>query len=135
MAQDELKVKPVGAVYNVSDLATKPLSKARIQLILYWCKVNNKDHQRLGQEEYNRVADGLISKGKIVRLAKLLNRILLLEGLEHVAGNYVTENGMCIVEDKRTLSSTASLVVGILLLLVLLLAGAVYMLWKSFREV
>ena len=82
---------------------TKPLSKARIHLILYWCNAHNKDRQRLGQEERNRVEEGVVSKGKIARLAKLLNRILLLEG--------------------------------ILVLMVLFLACAVYMLWKSLREV
>ena len=135
MAQGEIKVKSVGTVYNVSDLGTKPLSKARIQLILFWCKVNNKDHQRLGKEERDRVVEGQVSKGKITRLAKLLNRILLLEGLEHVAGNYTTENDMCMVESKKNWSSTASLVMGILLVLVMMLAGMVYVLWKSLREV
>ena len=33
-----------------------------------------------------------ISKSKIQRLAKLLNRILLLEGLEHVAGERMEVN-------------------------------------------
>ena len=132
VAQGEIKVKFVGTVYNVSDLGTKPLSKARIQLILFWCKVNNKDHQRLGKEEHDRVVEGQVSKGKITRLAKLLNRILLLEGLEHVAGNYTTEKE---VENKKNWSSTASLVMGILLVLVMMLAGMVYVLWKSLREV
>ena len=96
MTQEELRVKSVGTVYNVSDLGTRPLSKARIQLILYWCKINNKEHQRLGVDEHQRVADGLVSKGKINRLAKLLNRILLLEGLEHVAGNFMDESNTCL---------------------------------------
>lgn len=40
----------------------------------------------LGQEEHQRLEETTLSKNKIHRLAKLFNRILLLEGLEHVAG-------------------------------------------------
>ena len=135
VAQEELKVKSVGTVYNVADLGTKPLSRARIQLILFWCRVNNKEHERLGRGEHDRVVNEQVSKGKIARLAKLLNRILLLEGLEHVAGNYVDEKDMCMVEENRSWSSMASLAVSILLALVMILAGVIYMLWKSLREV
>ena len=135
VAQEELRVKSVGTVHNVSDLGTKPLSKARIQLILYWCKINNKEHQRLGVDEHQRVADGLINKGKINRLAKLLNRILLLEGLEQVAGNVMDESTTCLAVEERSTSSMARWVIGILILMVIFLAGVVYLLWKSLREV
>ena len=135
MAQEELRVKSVGTAYNVADLGTKPLSKARIQLILYWCKINNKEHQRLGVDEHHRMADGLISKGKINRLAKLLNRILLLEGLEHVAGNSMDESNTCLAVEETSTSSMARWVIGILVLMIILLAGVVYLLWKSLREV
>ena len=135
MAQEELRVKSVGTVYNVADLGTKPLSKARIHLILYWCRTNNKEHQRLGVGEHHRMADGLVSKGKIDRLAKLLNRILLLEGFEHVAGNSMDESNTCLAVEERSTSSMARWVIGILVLTIILLAGVVYLLWKSLREV
>lgn len=135
VAQCALKVKSVGTTYNISDLGTKPLSKARIQLILYWCNVHSDEHQRLGQEEHNRITEGMVSRGKITRLAKLLNRILPLEGLEHVAGDYVSSNDICMVEDRRQTSSITSWASGMLVVMVMLLAYAVRMLWKSLREV
>ena len=86
VAQEELQVRAVGTVYNIADLGTKPLTKNRISLILHWCNARRSDGERLGQEERNNLQEMRVSQVKISKLAKLLNRILLLEGLEQVAG-------------------------------------------------
>ena len=86
VAQGDLEVKAVRTVANVADLGTKPLPKARVNLILNWCQFYSGDGELLGQEEHQQLEERSVSRSKIQRLAKLLNRILLLEGLEHVAG-------------------------------------------------
>ena len=86
VAQGGLEVKAVGTVSNVADLGTKPLPKARVNLFLHWCQTYNGNGERIGQEEHYNLEERAVNKSKIQRLAKLLNRILLLEGLEHVAG-------------------------------------------------
>ena len=87
VAQEELQVRAVGTVYNIADLGAKPLTKNRISLILHWCNARRSDGERLGQEEHSRLQEMSVSRVKISKLAKLLNRILLLEGLEQVAGS------------------------------------------------
>ena len=42
VAQGDLEVKAVGTVANVADLGTKPLAKARVNLILHWCQIYKK---------------------------------------------------------------------------------------------
>ena len=86
VAQEELQARAVGTVYNIADLGTKPLTKNRISLILHWCNARRRDGERLGQEEHGRLQEMSVSQVKISKLAKLLNRILLLEDLEQVAG-------------------------------------------------
>ena len=49
VAQDELQVRAVGTVYNIPDLGTKPLTKSRVSLILYWCNSRRSDGERPGQ--------------------------------------------------------------------------------------
>ena len=91
VAQDELKVKAVGTVHNVADLGRKSLPRARIQLILYWCNIFTARHERLGEDEHERMAASSANRGQITKLAKMLNRILLLEGLEQAAGHGIEE--------------------------------------------
>lgn len=48
-ARGDVEVKAVGTVANVADLGTKPLAKARVNLILQWCQIYNADGERIGQ--------------------------------------------------------------------------------------
>ena len=89
VAQQKFNVKAVGTVYNIADLGTKPLTRSRIELILYWCRNYNARGERLGQEEHDRVQEGTTSRRSIQRIAKFLHRIILLEGLEQVAGERI----------------------------------------------
>ena len=76
---------------QASDLGTKPLTKARINSILCWRNTYDGQGHRVGQEEHDRLGDGNVACGKIQKLAKLLRRIVLLDGLEHVAGERLRE--------------------------------------------
>ena len=89
VAQGDLEVKAVGTVANVADLGTKPLPKARVNIILNWCQIYSSDGELLGQEEHRQLEERNVNRSKIQRLAKLLNRILLLEGLGHVTGERI----------------------------------------------
>ena len=75
VSQEELKVKSVGTVRNVSNLGTKRLWKMRIQLILYGCNVYNAKRQRNGQDEYERMETSETSRGHINKLAMAGSRV------------------------------------------------------------
>ena len=89
VAQKTLNVKPIGTVYYIADLGTKPLTKARIHLILYWCNTYNGQGRRIGQDEHDGLTEGNASRSSVKRLSKFLHRIMLLEGLKRVAGERI----------------------------------------------
>ena len=130
VAQDELQVRAVGTVYNIPDLGTKPLTKSRVSLILYWCNSRRSGGKRLGQEEHSRLEETRVSRVKISKLTKLPNRILLVEGLEQVAG--------ARSEDYETVKNEGNSWLWICFILVavgviIVLACAVAMMWKRIR--
>ena len=126
MAQDELKVKAVGTVHNVADLGTKPLPRARIQLILYWCNIFTARRERIGEDEHERMAASSANRGQITKLTKMLNRILLLEGLEKVAGHGIEE---------KVEKSTFPWITCLMFLLVILLAAAACLIYKMWQRI
>lgn len=64
VAQRELNVKAVRTAYNVADLGTKPLTRARIHLILRWRRNYDAQGHRLGEEEHERFQEETISRGR-----------------------------------------------------------------------
>ena len=92
VAEGTMEVKQISTTLNLADIGTKPLSKARLRLLLYWCNARNGDGSRVGEQEYQDFEKSHVEKGKIMRMAKYLNRIILLSGLELAAGNRVEEN-------------------------------------------
>ena len=131
VAQGDLEVKAVGTVANVADLGTKPLPMARVNLILHWCQIYNGEGERIGQEEHQRLEEGSVSRSKIQRLAKLLNRILLLEGLEHVAGERVS------VQDETTVTNYSGwlwIFIVFLIAVIAVLIFGMYKLWKKLER-
>ena len=127
VAQKELNVKAVGVAYNVADLGTKPLTRARINLILHWCHNYDGQGHRLGEEEHERFQEETISRGKIQRLAKFLHRIIVLGSLEQVAGERVEAE-----VNLQAGSETGWLFILTLFLcvVVVVLCGVIYKLWR-----
>ena len=131
VAQGGLEVKAVGTVSNVADLGTKPLPKARVNLPLHWCQMYNGNGERIGQEEHYNLEEREVSKSKIQRLAKLLNRILLLEGLEHVAG----ERGeVDMTTPTEQSSGWMKVLIVILFMVICALIFFIYQLWKKLER-
>ena len=120
MAQEELQVKAVGTTYNVADLGTKPLSRSRITLILYWCNTRNSDDERIGEEEFVKLEENKVNRIKINKLAKLLNRILLFGGLEQA-----TAARSEAVEEVPTRSYGVLILIMVMMLMIAGLAWAV----------
>ena len=127
VAQQEFNVKAVGTVFNIADLGTKPLTKARIDLILYWRRSYSVRGERLGQEEHDRVQEGTSRRIRIQRIAKFLHRIILLGGLAQVAGERVDTN---IESNPGSEKSWLILLTLFLEAIVVILCGIVYKLWK-----
>ena len=137
--QEQLKVMPVGTVKNVADLGTKPLPKNRINLILNWCNVYNGRGEKVGQEERERSENEMVSKSKISKLAKLLNRILLLEGLEHVAGEMINPETQCSTVTMTTASSSTPWTMWVIVIFLVMIIGglalASYKTWQKIKKI
>ena len=130
VAQEELRVRAVGTLHNVADLGTKPLSRNRIMLILYWCNARSGDDEKLGEEEYIKMEESRVNRVKNQKLAKLLNRILLVGGLEQAAASR-TEG---LEEKVEKNNSIMMMVVVVMALMIAALAWAVYKLWGIVEE-
>ena len=91
VADGTMEVKQISTVLNVADIGTKPLSKARLRLLLFWCNARNGDGSRVGEQEHQDFESNHIEKGKIMKVAKYLNRIVFLSGLELAAGSKTDE--------------------------------------------
>ena len=129
VAQEELQVKAVGTTYNVADLGTKPLSRSRITLILYWCNTRSSDDERIGEEEFVKLEENKVNRIKINKLAKLLNRILLFGGLEQATAARAEA-----VEEAPTQSKGAMILIIVMMLMIAGLAWAVWWLWRVVEE-
>ena len=119
VAQEELRVKAVGTIHNVADLGAKPPSRARIMLILYWCNTRSGDDEKIGEEEYTKMEENRVNRVKIQKLAKLLNRILLVGGLEQATASR-TEG----LEERVERSSGIMMVFMVMALMIAALAWA-----------
>ena len=75
------------------------------------------------------MGEGNASRGKIQKLAKLLHRIVLLEGLEQVAGERMHD------EFKEAMQPTNGLLVLALVAVVISLAIIIYLLWKKVKVI
>eukprot|EP00913_Durusdinium_trenchii_P032259 g30204.t1 len=130
VAQEELRVKAVGTLHNVADLGTKPLSRNRIMLILYWCNTRSGDGEKLGEEEYAKMEESRVNRVKIQKLAKLLNRILLVGGLEQATASRAEG----LEEKVERNNGLMMMVVVAMALMILALTWAVYKLWGIVEE-
>ena len=131
MAQEELQARAVGIVYNIADLGTKPLTKNHISLIFHWCNARRSDGERLGQEEHSRLQEMSVGRVKTSKLAKLLNRILLLEGLEQVAGS--REENMEIELTKDDGWWWWFFITVIMVVMIISLVAVMAMMWKRIK--
>ena len=84
-----LEVRQVGTVFNLGDIGTKPLGRQRLQALMCWCNVHNKDGELIGEEEARKAGDSNITKAKIMRLAKVLQTMVLIGGLEQANGELI----------------------------------------------
>ena len=137
--QEQLKVMPVGTAKNVADLGTKPLSKNRVNLLLNWCGVYNGQGERIGQDERVRNENEEFSKSRINRLAKLLNRILLLEGLGQVAGEVAESEAQCVTTPTTATSSTTWWAMWVIMIFLVMIVGGLafagYKMWQRLQRV
>ena len=61
VASGSMEVKQISTVLNLADIGTKPLSKARLRLLLFWCHAMNEDGSRVGEQEHQDLR-GLTSR-------------------------------------------------------------------------
>jgi hypothetical protein len=49
---------------------------------MFWCKIYDKDGNQVGEAEANRVKETSLNKAKIMRVAQLLQKVVIFGGLE-----------------------------------------------------
>ena len=86
VASGELEVRQIGTTKNISDIGTKPLSRSRLKLLLYWLQARDAEGERVGQQECEQFNEQHIEKGKVMKIAKYLNRLVFVSGLELATG-------------------------------------------------
>ena len=63
VADGTMEVKQISTVFNVADIGTKPLSKARLRLLLFWCNARNGDGSRVGEQEHQDFENNHLREG------------------------------------------------------------------------
>ena len=84
-----LEVREVGTVFNFRDIGTKPLGRQRLQALMCWCNFHNKDGELMGEDEARKARDFNVTKAKIMQLAKVLQTMVLIGGLEQANGELI----------------------------------------------
>ena len=82
VAAHEMEVKQIRTVLNIGDMGTKPLGKARLQALMCWCNIRDKNDKLVGEEEASKLKETQLNKVKIMRVAKMLYAMVLVGGLE-----------------------------------------------------
>ena len=49
---------------------------------MFWCNIHDKEGNAIGEEETSRIKETIVTKAKIMRLAKVLQTMILVGGLE-----------------------------------------------------
>lgn len=77
--------------HNVSDIGTKPLSQPRLKYLLFKRHAIDAGGDRVGEKEKQEVDEKEMSRGKIQRLVKALEKtIMYVGGLGPVAAERTT---------------------------------------------
>eukprot|EP00435_Cladocopium_sp_Y103_P029767 s1934_g7.t1 len=84
-----LEVKQISTSLNIGDIGAKPLGRLRLQALMFWCNLYNKDGNPIGEEEAMKVKENGVNKAKIMRVAKLLQTMVIFGGLEQACGELV----------------------------------------------
>ena len=90
VAEGTLEVKQISTTLNLADIGTKLLGRNRLQLLLFWCNARDGNGGRVGEKEHETYATQRIEKGKVMKIANYLNRLILVGGLELAAGSRPT---------------------------------------------
>ena len=82
MAEGSLGLKQISTTVNLADIGTKPLSRNRLQLLLFWRNAREGHGGRVWEKEHETDVAEHVEKGKFMKIAKYLNRLILVGGLE-----------------------------------------------------
>ena len=84
-----LEVKQISTLLNIGDIGTKPLGKGRLYALMCWCNVFTKEGVPVGEEEAAKAKETHYNKTSVMRITKLLQRVVLIGGLEQASGELV----------------------------------------------
>ena len=84
-----LEVKQISTLLNIGDIGTKPLGKGRLYALMCWCNVFTKEGVPVGEEEAAKAKGTHYNKTSVMRIAKLIQQVVLIGGLEQASGELV----------------------------------------------
>ena len=131
VATKEMEVIQVSTSKNISDIGTKALSQMRLKLLMFWCNMRSADGARIGEQEFQEEEERQRQKGNVMRLAKLLNRMVLLGGLGQATAERMSiEEELLQQQPEETWRRWLAV---ILFLIVLMLVGFINLVRKEKR--
>ena len=125
VASGELEVRQIGTAKNISDIGTKLLSRSRLKLLLHWLQARDAEGERVGQQEFEQFNEQHIEKGKVMKIAKYLNRLVFVSALELATGARVDPD---LSENTNYIEKLFYLV---------MIAAAIFLVWwlrRKFRD-
>ena len=84
-----LEVKQISTLLNIGDIGTKPLGKGRLYALMCWCNFFTKERLPVGEEEIAKAKATHYNKTSVMRISKLIQRVVLIGGLEQASGELV----------------------------------------------
>ena len=131
VATKEMEVIQVSTSKNISDIGTKALSQMRLKLLMFWCNMRSADGARIGEQEFQEEEERQRQKGNVMRLAKLLNRMVLSGGLGQATAERMSiEEELLQQQPEETWRRWLAV---ILFLIVLMLVGFINLVRKEKR--
>ena len=128
-----LEVKQIGTLLNMWDIGTKPLGKGHFYALMCWCNIFTKEGVPFPEEEAAKAKEAHYNKASVMKVAKLIQRVVLLGGLEQASGELVPFRMDLETVEVYAPRSWTSIYITIMLIFIVVIA-VLYYLHKIIRD-
>ena len=101
-ADGSLKISQIGTLFSAADLATKPLSIARMRALMFLCNIVDLElgFEMVGEEEFETLVKKDQFGKSVTKMAKMLFRIgLAMEIFTGADGSPISGDGVCTMDE------------------------------------
>ena len=106
-ADGSLKISQIRTLFNAADLATKPLSIARMRALMFLCNIVNLEHgfEMVGEDEFETLVKRDQFGKSVTKMAKMLFRIGFAMEMFTGADGLSIDDGMCTMDEAPATTS------------------------------